>query len=117
MSDGFRYEDLPVFDAFERVSDPSVFTALPDDWQVGAADVVKSTDALKAGRYKDVNMAGAAVVGAVRNALGSCLFPVRVRRRWRGARGSRRSRSCDARRNGRDTNFVAEELNSTFASA
>ena len=75
MSSGFRYEDLPVFDAFEKVSDPSVFTPLPDDWQVGAADVVKSTDALRAGRYKDVNMAGAAVVGAVRNALGSVSFP------------------------------------------
>lgn len=75
MSEGFRYENLPVFDAFERVSDPSVFTPLPDDWQVGVADVVKSTDALKAGRYKDVNMAGAAVVGAVRNALGSASFP------------------------------------------
>lgn len=75
MSEGFRYKNLPVFDAFERVSDPSVFTPLPDDWQVGVADVVKSTDALKAGRYKDVNMAGAAVVGAVRNALGSASFP------------------------------------------
>jgi hypothetical protein len=75
LSDGFRYEDLPVFDAFERVSDPSVFTPLPDDWQVGTADVVKSTDALRVGRYKDVNMAGAAVVGAVRNALGSVSFP------------------------------------------
>ena len=32
MSDpGFRYEDLPVFDAFEKVSDPSVFTPLPDE--------------------------------------------------------------------------------------
>ena len=75
VSSGFRYEDLPVFDAFEKVSDPSIFTPLPDDWQVGAADVVKSTDALRAGRYKDVNMAGAAVVGAVRNALGGKSFP------------------------------------------
>jgi hypothetical protein len=71
----FRYEDLPVFDAFEQVSDPAIYTPLPDDWRVGAADVVKSTDALKAGRYKAVNMAGAAVVGAVRNALGTMQFP------------------------------------------
>ena len=75
MSTPFRYDDLPVFDAFERVSDPEVYTALPDNWQVGVADVVRSTDALKAGRYKAVNMAGAAAVGAVRNALDTFSFP------------------------------------------
>lgn len=75
MSPAFSYDALPVFDAFERVSDPSVYTPLPDDWLVGVADVVKSTDALRAGRYKAVNMAGAAVVGAVRNALASFSFP------------------------------------------
>jgi hypothetical protein len=75
LSDGFRYEKLPLFDAFERVSDPNIFTALPDDWQVGTADVVRSTDALAAGRYKQVNMAGAAIVGAVKNALGTLSFP------------------------------------------
>ncbi len=71
----FRYEALPRFDAFEQVSDPSIYTPLPDDWQVGVADVVKSTEALAAGRYKAVNMAGAAIVGAVRNALGTLSFP------------------------------------------
>jgi hypothetical protein len=48
---------------------------IPDDWQVGVADVVRSTEALRAGRYKDVNMAGASVVSAVRNALGARSFP------------------------------------------
>ena len=72
----FRYDALPVFDAFERVSDPDVYTPIPDDWQVGIADVVRSTDALRDGRYKQVNMAGAAIVGAVKNALGlSQAFP------------------------------------------
>jgi hypothetical protein len=74
-SPSFRYEALPVFDAFERVSDPAVYTPLPDAWLVGVADVVRSTDALKAGRYKAVNMAGAAIVGAVKNALGTLAFP------------------------------------------
>ena len=110
MSDGFRYEELPVFDAFERVSDPNVFTPLPDDWQVGAADVVKSTDALKAGRYKDVNMAGAAVVGAVRNALGSVSFPFVF-----GGDGAVLAVPGDAAATTRKamaatTNFVADEL-------
>jgi len=71
----FRYADLPAFDDFGRVSDPSIYVPLPDDWQVGVADVVRSMDALKAGRYKAVNMAGAAVVSAVRNALGAAPFP------------------------------------------
>jgi hypothetical protein len=75
VATAFRYEDLPVFDTFERVSDPAVYTPLPDDWQVGVADVVRSTDALKAGRYKAVNMAGASVVAAVKDALGGSEFP------------------------------------------
>jgi hypothetical protein len=75
VSAAFRYEELPVFDAFERVSDPAVYTAIPDDWQVGVADVVKSTEALRSGRYKAVNMAGASVVSAIRNVLGTMSFP------------------------------------------
>jgi hypothetical protein len=108
---GFRYEDLPVFDAFEKVSDPSVFTPLPDDWQVGTADVVKSTDALRAGRYKDVNMAGAAVVGAVRNALGSVSFPFVFG--GDGAVLAVPGNTAEAARAAMaaTTNFVAEELN------
>jgi hypothetical protein len=75
LSGVFEYESLPIFDAFERVSDPSVYNPLPDDWMVGVADVVRSTDALQAGRYKAVNMAGAAVVAAVRNTLATFSFP------------------------------------------
>jgi hypothetical protein len=75
VSADFRYEALPVFEAFERVSDPALYAPLPDDWQVGVADVVNSTAALRAGRYKAVNMAGAAIVGAVKNALGTLAFP------------------------------------------
>jgi hypothetical protein len=72
---GFRYDALPVFDAFERVSDPAIYTPLPSDWHIGVADVVNSTEALAAGRYKAVNMAGAAVVGSIKNAAGMETFP------------------------------------------
>ena len=75
MDGAFIYDALPTFDAFERVGDAHIYTALPDDWQVGVADVVRSTDALEKGRYKEVNMAGAAVVAAVRNALDGRAFP------------------------------------------
>jgi hypothetical protein len=110
VSAPFRYEALPVFHAFERVSDPTVYTPLPDDWHVGVADVVKSTDALRAGRYKAVNMAGASVVGAVRNALGSLSFPFVF-----GGDGAVLAVPADAADAARaamaaTTNFVAAEL-------
>jgi hypothetical protein len=42
---------------------------------IGVADVVDSTSAVRANRYKQVNMAGAAVIVAVTNALGHRNFP------------------------------------------
>ena len=42
---------------------------------VGIADVVQSTRAIAEKRYKAVNMAGAAVIAAVTNALGGREFP------------------------------------------
>ncbi len=69
---GFSYDELPVF---ERVGDPGVYTPLPDTWEVGVTDVVDSTGAIAAGRYKEVNFAGAAIVAAVKNALGGAAFP------------------------------------------
>ena len=69
------YADLPTFDAFERVVDPSVFEAVPDDSFVGLSDIVSSTAAIAAGRYKAVNMAGAAMISAIMNALGHRNFP------------------------------------------
>ena len=75
MAEPFRYDALPVFDAFEQVSQPAIYTPLPDNWVVGATDVVSSTDALLAGRYKAVNMAGASVVSAVMNGIGHQPFP------------------------------------------
>ena len=75
MSAQFRYDELPTFSDFVRVSDPALYTPLPDEWHVGVADVVNSTGAIAAGRYKAVNMAGAAAVSAVGNALGNMGFP------------------------------------------
>ena len=69
------FAELKTFDDFERVVDPAVFTALPDDWMIGVSDIVNSTGALAAGRYKDVNLAGAAVISALMNGLGHRDFP------------------------------------------
>ena len=55
--------------------DPALYSPLPEDWTVGVADIVESTRAIAAQRYKAVNMAGAAVIAAVTNALEGREFP------------------------------------------
>lgn len=69
------YGGIPVFRGFARLMDPALYAPLPDDWSVGVADIVESTKAIAAQRYKAVNMAGAAVVAAVTNALDGREFP------------------------------------------
>jgi Protein of unknown function (DUF3095) len=73
-SDAF-YAGVPVFRGFRSLMDPAMYAALPDDWTIGIADVVQSTKAIEQKRYKAVNMAGAAVIAAVTNALGDREFP------------------------------------------
>jgi hypothetical protein len=55
--------------------DPALYSPLPDDWTIGIADIVESTRAIAEKRYKAVNMAGAAVIAAVTNALEGREFP------------------------------------------
>src|SRR5215813_15513912 len=69
------YGGIPVFRDFGRLMEPSLYLPLPDDWTVGVADIVESTKAIAAKRYKAVNMAGAAVIAAVTNALQGREFP------------------------------------------
>jgi hypothetical protein len=69
------YGGIPVFRDFGSLMDPALYAPLPDDWTVGVADIVESTKAIAAQRYKAVNMAGAAVIAAVTNALGGREFP------------------------------------------
>jgi hypothetical protein len=73
-SDTF-YSGIPVFRGFDRLMEPSLYSPLPDDWTIGVADIVESTKAIAAQRYKAVNMAGAAVIAAVTNALEGREFP------------------------------------------
>jgi hypothetical protein len=69
------YGRIPVFHGFARLMDPALYSPLPDDWIVGVADIVDSTKAIADKRYKAVNMAGAAVIAAVTNALQGREFP------------------------------------------
>lgn len=67
------HQDIPVLTQFEQVAEQSLYVPLPGDWQIGIADIVNSTAAIKAGRYKSVNFAGAAIISAVSNAVGGKL--------------------------------------------
>jgi len=73
-SDNF-YGRIPVFRGFASLMEPSLYSPLPDDWTIGVADIVESTKAIAEARYKAVNMAGAAVIAAMTNALGGREFP------------------------------------------
>jgi len=73
-SDDF-YRTAPIFRDFRLVADEFSSSPLPEDWLIGVADVEQSTKAIQDKRYKAVNMAGAAVIAAVANALGGRDFP------------------------------------------
>ncbi|MBA1158440.1 DUF3095 domain-containing protein [Microvirga mediterraneensis] len=69
------YARLPVFDHFSQLTDPRLYMPAPDDWVLGLSDIVRSTSAVEAGRYKEVNTAAAAVIAAISNKLGTSAFP------------------------------------------
>src|SRR5215472_13399617 len=69
------YATLPVQHGFRALMDPAQYAPLPADWTVGMADIVQSTKAIAEKRYKAVNMAGAAVIAALTNALQGREFP------------------------------------------
>jgi hypothetical protein len=73
-SDDF-YRTAPTFREFRLVANEFSFGPLPEDWLIGVADVEQSTKAIQDKRYKAVNMAGAAVIAAVANAVGGRDFP------------------------------------------
>ena len=66
-------ESVPVLGEFSQVADPAQYVPLPDDCHIGVSDVVDSTGAIEAGRYKAVNLAGAGTISAVANEFGGDL--------------------------------------------
>jgi hypothetical protein len=61
------YAGLEPFKAFADAADPARYVAAPDDWLLVMADIKGSTEAARAGRYKDVNLIGAACITATLN--------------------------------------------------
>ncbi len=64
---GDFYATLTSFADFASVSELRHYTSAPADWLVVIADIKGSTAAIGEGRYKDVNMVGAACITAVLN--------------------------------------------------
>src|SRR5476651_2641747 len=67
MSNERFFADLPALTDFEAVLDSRNYHSLPDDWMIYVTDVCNSTDAIRRGLYRAVNMVGAACITAVLN--------------------------------------------------
>ena len=69
------YANLPLLTEFSGVGRQESYVPLPGDWHVVMCDVRNSTAAVEAGRYKNVNTLGAAVITAMLNAAGATEIP------------------------------------------
>lgn len=69
------YLDLSPLEYPGSLEEPLRLVELPDDWGLGVTDVVHSTRALEEGRYKEVNLVGAATIMAVLNVGGFHRLP------------------------------------------
>lgn len=69
------YRDLSGFQDFADFSRPDHYRPLPADWLVVIADVSGSTEAIRDGRYKQVNAVGVACILAITNAVRPLQIP------------------------------------------
>lgn len=69
------YARLIGFRRFDDLCDDSPFAEVPPEWWILMSDVRGSTQAIREGRYQDVNMAGAAAVAAILNVAGGREIP------------------------------------------
>lgn len=69
------YDRLPKHADFAALSDENSYAPLPDDWWIGTSDVKGSTQAVEEGKYKTVNMIGAAVISGQINTHSGGSFP------------------------------------------
>ena len=66
---------LPVVDEFSQALSQHEYISVPSDWLIAVTDVVKSRDAIRAGKFKPVNMAGVAMISGIMNAIGHQQVP------------------------------------------
>jgi len=68
MTENF-YRDLAPFTEFESVLESRHYQEAPPDWSLILTDIQGSTVAIEQGRYKHVNMIGAASITCALNHL------------------------------------------------
>lgn len=61
------YQRITGFEQFSELSDPAHYSPAPADWYVVVTDVKHSTIAIEAGKYKEINLSGAAVIMSILN--------------------------------------------------
>ena len=69
------YRNLSPASSFAQASELQYYERVPDDWSVVIGDIRGSTAAISAGKYKSVNMVGAAVITTVLNACSEFDIP------------------------------------------
>ncbi len=69
------YHELEPFSDFIDFTRSELYRQAPSDWLVIVTDIRSSTEAIKEGHYKWVNMAGATTIVAIANVLGNADFP------------------------------------------
>lgn len=69
------YSTITSFESFAEITNEANYQKVPDDWFVFIADIKGSTKAIESGRYRDVNMIGAACIASALNAVNSFDLP------------------------------------------
>ncbi|MEX2656144.1 MAG: DUF3095 family protein [Balneolales bacterium] len=70
MNPSAFYNRLNIIYSLREAINHKHYTPLPQSWYIAAADIHGSTDAIREGKYKEVNMAGASIIAALNNLLG-----------------------------------------------
>ncbi len=65
-TEGF-YAELPILEQFMDITIYENYAPVPDDWYIIVTDIVGSTQAIKQGRYKEVNFLGACAIISLLN--------------------------------------------------
>ncbi|ACL26310.1 DUF3095 domain-containing protein [Chloroflexus aggregans] len=69
------FTQLPLITRFREITDLNAYRPLPADWTIFVSDVRGSTRAVAEGRYKEVNMVGAATITAALNVADEIEIP------------------------------------------
>lgn len=69
------YKNINAFKGFSNIFDTEFHHEVPHDWYVILADIKGSTEAIRNGQYKDINVVGASCIIAVLNVIGDIDVP------------------------------------------